>query len=147
MLKVDRGCCKCFKGMLQAFVQNVSSVPDICCKRFDLDVAYILHIFYNNMFQMFHLFQSSVAASVSCCKLQVFYRDVAYVFTHMLQVCFLYVSSISDVCCIQVFHVAYVSCCSESQGHGGVMVARHGHRGMGHGEPVVGERGTRRAGG
>ena len=40
--KVDRGCCtccKCFRGMLQAFVQNVSSVPDIRCKRFDLGVC------------------------------------------------------------------------------------------------------------
>jgi hypothetical protein len=65
----------------------------------------------------------------SYCKLQVFYFDVAYVFTHILQVYVLDVSSISDVCCIQVFHVARVSCCSESQGHGGVMVARHGRRG------------------
>jgi hypothetical protein len=27
-------CCECFRGMLQAFVQNVSSVSDICCKHF-----------------------------------------------------------------------------------------------------------------
>jgi hypothetical protein len=27
-------CCKCFRGMLQAFVQNVSSVLDVRCKRF-----------------------------------------------------------------------------------------------------------------
>ena len=63
----------------------------------------------------------------SCCKLQVFYLYVAYVshtccsicFTHMLQV---YVSSASDVCCIQVSHVASVSCFrgmfGESWGHG-----------------------------
>ena len=38
-------CCKCFKGMLQAFVINISSVSDICCKRFDLDVAYVSHIY------------------------------------------------------------------------------------------------------
>jgi hypothetical protein len=25
---------KCFKGMLQAFVQNISSVSDVCCKHF-----------------------------------------------------------------------------------------------------------------
>jgi hypothetical protein len=26
-------CCKCFRDMLQEFVQNVSSVPVVCCKR------------------------------------------------------------------------------------------------------------------
>ena len=55
----------------------------------------------------------------SYCKLQImFYLDVAYVFTHMLQVYVLDVSSVSDVCCIQVFHIAYLSCCSESLGRG-----------------------------
>ena len=49
----------------------------------------------------------------SCCKLQMFYLDVEYVFT---LVCIPDVSSVSDVCCIQVFHVACVSCCSENQG-------------------------------
>jgi hypothetical protein len=38
-------CCKCFKDMLQAFVQNVSSVSDVCCKSFNLDVAYVSHIY------------------------------------------------------------------------------------------------------
>ena len=56
----------------------------------------------------------------------MFYLDVVYVFTHMLQVYVSDVSSVLDVCCIQVFHVARVSCCSESQGCWGVMVARHG---------------------
>jgi hypothetical protein len=62
--KVDRGCCKCYRNMLQKFVQNVSSVSDICCKCFDLDVAYVSHICCNGMFQMFHMFRSSVAASI-----------------------------------------------------------------------------------
>ena len=52
----------------------------------------------------------------------------------MLQVYVLDVSSISYGCCIQAFHVARVSCCSESQGARGVMVARHGRRGMGRGD-------------
>jgi hypothetical protein len=30
---------------LQAFAQNVSSVSDVCCKCFDLDVAYVSHIY------------------------------------------------------------------------------------------------------
>jgi hypothetical protein len=55
------GCCKSRSGMLhilhmlQEFVQNVSSVPDICCKRFGLDVAYVSHICCNSMSQMFYL--------------------------------------------------------------------------------------------
>jgi hypothetical protein len=48
--------------------------------------------------------------------LQVFYLDVVYVFTHMLQVYLPDVSSVSDVCCIQVFDVARVSCYFKSQG-------------------------------
>jgi hypothetical protein len=66
----------------------------------------------------------------SCEKLQVFYLDVTYDFTHILQVYVLDVSSVSYVCCIQVFHVTRVSCCSDSQ------VRRR----MGRGEPVVGVR-------
>jgi hypothetical protein len=31
---VLEACCKCFIRMLQAFVHNVSSVSDICCKYF-----------------------------------------------------------------------------------------------------------------
>jgi hypothetical protein len=59
--KIDRECCiccvccKCFRDMLQDFVQNVSSVPDVCCKRFDLDVAYVSHICCNSMFEIFYL--------------------------------------------------------------------------------------------
>jgi hypothetical protein len=30
--------------MLQKFVQNVSPVSNVCCKRFDLDVAYVSHM-------------------------------------------------------------------------------------------------------
>ena len=36
--KVDRRwctCCKCFRGV----VQNVSSILDVCCTRFDLDIV------------------------------------------------------------------------------------------------------------
>jgi hypothetical protein len=48
--------------MLQAFVQNVSSVSDVCLQAFFyLDVAYVSHICCKSMF---HLFQSYVAASV-----------------------------------------------------------------------------------
>jgi hypothetical protein len=53
-----------FRDMLQEFIQNISSVPDVCCKCFDQDVAYVSHICCSSMFQMFYLFQSSIAASV-----------------------------------------------------------------------------------
>jgi hypothetical protein len=46
------------------------------------------------------------------------------------------VSPVSDICCIQVFHIMRVSCSWESQGRGG----------MGRGESVVGECGARRIG-
>jgi hypothetical protein len=83
--KVDRGCCiccKCFRDILQEFVQNILSFTDVHCNRFDLNVAYVSHICFNIMF---HLFQSSITASVfmlqvgsvlsGCCKcmLQKFY--------------------------------------------------------------------------
>jgi hypothetical protein len=50
--------------MLQAFVQSVSSISDICCKRFDLDVVYVSYICCKSMFQMFQQFHSYVAVSV-----------------------------------------------------------------------------------
>ena len=31
---VSEACCKCFRGTLHAFVQNVPSISDVCCKRF-----------------------------------------------------------------------------------------------------------------
>ena len=62
-----RICCKCLGGMLQEYVQNVPSVSHVCCK-YCLDVAYVPHICCKRMFQMFNLFQSYVAASVSYCK-------------------------------------------------------------------------------
>jgi hypothetical protein len=39
----------------------------------------------------------------SCFKLQVFYQNVAYVFTHMLQVYVPNISYVLDVCCIKCF--------------------------------------------
>ena len=50
---VSEACCECFRGMLQAFVQNDLSVSDICCKCFYLDVAHVSHICCNSMFEMF----------------------------------------------------------------------------------------------
>jgi hypothetical protein len=53
--KVDQGCCtycKCFRGILRC-CSKYSIVPDVCCKRYDLGVAHISHIYCKNMFDMF----------------------------------------------------------------------------------------------
>jgi hypothetical protein len=141
--KVDWGCCtcciccKCFRDILEVFkrfLQNVSFVPDVCCKCFGLDVGYVSHIYCNNMFQMFQLFQSYIAVSVLMLQVASGLSGCCICFIHTLEVYVPDVSSISYVCCIQVFHVSHLSCCSESQGERRVMVARRGHRGMGRGE-------------
>ena len=62
--------------MLQASIQNIPSVSDICCKCFYLDVAYVavaIHICCKSMLQMFHLFQTYVAANAFI--LQVFHEQ------------------------------------------------------------------------
>jgi hypothetical protein len=64
------------------FIQSVSSVLDVCCKRFDLDVAYVSHIYYKSMFQIFHLFYSYVAVSIF--MLQVFLSNCCIYFTQIL---------------------------------------------------------------
>ena len=111
-----------------AYVANVS---ETCCKSlfkmFYLFRRYVASV----LIWMLHMFNTYVAIVCPkcficsslplqqvflCCRLQLFYLDVVYVFTHMLQVYVPDVSSVSDVCCIQVFHVGRVSCCSESQG-------------------------------
>jgi hypothetical protein len=117
--------------VFQRFVQNVSSVPNIRCKHSDLDIAHVSNIYYKNMFQMFKLFQFYVTVNVFMLQVANVLSGCYMCFTHMLQVYVLDVSSVAYVCCIKVFHVAYLSCYSESQGARGVTVARHGYRGMG----------------
>jgi hypothetical protein len=60
--------------MLQAFVQSVSSVLDVCYKRFDLDVAYVA------TYVARYVPNVSVVSFLCCSKyfmLQVFSLDVA----------------------------------------------------------------------
>jgi hypothetical protein len=50
--------------MLQASIQNVSSVLDVCCKCIYMDVAYVavvIQICCKRMLQIFHLFETYVA--------------------------------------------------------------------------------------
>jgi hypothetical protein len=144
MLQVDRGCCtycKCFRGIcskgFRDVVQNVSSV---------LDVAHVSHICCNNMFPMFQLFQPYVAVHVfmfASCKCFILY---CICFIHMLQIYIPNVSSVSYGCCIQVFHVAGISCYLESEGAQRVIEAWHAHQGMNHGELEADRQGAQRIG-
>jgi hypothetical protein len=115
---VDRGMLHMLHTMLQVFQRHVASVcsksficfPDVCCKHFDLNVAfvftYMLQQYTPKYFICFSLLLQQV---FSCCKLQVFYLDVAYVFTHMLHVYVPNISPVSDVCC-KCFHIASCKC-------------------------------------
>jgi hypothetical protein len=66
-------CCKYFRGILQAFVQNVYLFQTYVASIFYLNIAYVSffirccicsHICCKSMFEMFQLFQSYVAISV-----------------------------------------------------------------------------------
>jgi hypothetical protein len=98
-VSISEVCCK-------AFVQNVSSVSRCMLQSFFIWILHMFsHICCNSILQMFQLFQSYVAVSVFL-YCNCFYLDVA--FTHMLQAYVPNVSSVSNVCCIRVFHVASV---------------------------------------
>jgi hypothetical protein len=71
---------------------------------------------------MFYLFQSSIAASVF--MLQVFYLDVAYVFSHMLKVYGPDVSLFQTYVVFKCFTLHVFHACSESQGARGWGAAR-----------------------
>jgi hypothetical protein len=43
-------CCICFRHMLQASIQKVSSVSDVCCKCVYQDVVVAIHICSKRMF-------------------------------------------------------------------------------------------------
>jgi hypothetical protein len=79
--------------MLQVFQRHVANVseicskyficPNVCCKRSDLDVAYVLHICYNNMFQMF---ESYITVSVFMLQVANILFECCICLTHTLQV-------------------------------------------------------------
>ena len=106
--KVDQGCCTCctcFRSMLQAFVQDVSFVSRHMSQSFFIWMLHMFsHICCNSMFQMFQPFQSY--ATVSVFHVAIFLSRYCIYFTHMLQAYVLNILSVSNVCCIRVFHVA-----------------------------------------
>jgi hypothetical protein len=108
--------------MLQASIPNVSSAfSDICCECAYLDVAYVSHICCKSIFDMFQLFQSYVVISVFMLQVVSVLSRCCICYTHMLQMYVPNVLSSLDLCCIQVFYVANVSCFKcmfrESWGH------------------------------
>jgi hypothetical protein len=83
--------------MLQVCVSIVLDVSATCCKSlfkifhlllqacFDLNVAYVSQICRQSMFQMFQLFHSYVAVSVSMLRVASVLCKCCICFTHMLQ--------------------------------------------------------------
>jgi hypothetical protein len=90
MLSVSEACYKCFRCV----VQNVSYVPNVCCKRSDLNVAYVYvsHIFCSKCFHV---------ASCKC----------FYLMLHMFHI---YVTIVCSKCFIRYIRMLYssVSCCT-----------------------------------
>jgi hypothetical protein len=78
-------------------------------------LIWMLHMFHTYVATIcskcFSCFQSYVAVSVFMLQVASVLSGYCICFTHMLQVYILDVSSVSYVCCIQVFHVAHLSCC------------------------------------
>ena len=98
-------CCTCSKSMLQAFVQNISSVPNVCCKCFDLVVAYVSH-----MLQQYILNVSSV--SVLCCS-KYFNVASCKCFIWMLHMFHIHVASVCSKCFIyfkRMLHQVFSFC-------------------------------------
>jgi energy-converting hydrogenase Eha subunit C len=96
-------CCKRLFKMFHLF-------RDVCCKHFDLDVAYaFIHMLQQYVPKYFICFSLLLQQVFSCCKLQVFYLDIAYVFTHVESVCSK--CFICFRCMLQVFYldVAFVA--------------------------------------
>ena len=107
-------CCKYFRGTLQAFVQSVLSVLDVCCKYFDLDVAYVSHICCKSMFQIFQLFHSYVAVSIF--MLQVFYLFQTLVASVLIWMLHMFHTYVARVCfksfiCFSLMLQQVFSCC------------------------------------
>jgi hypothetical protein len=90
VVKSRSGCCtyciycKCLRWMLHAFVQNISSISDV---RWE---------YVPNVSSVFNLMLQQV---FSCCKLQMFYLDVAFVAVTIQCMLQAYVLTVSDICC------------------------------------------------
>jgi hypothetical protein len=100
--KTDQGCCtycKCFRSMLQLFhmdiakidqgyctyckcfrgVQNVLFLPNVCCKRFNLDVAHVSHICCKICLKCFNCFSLLLQCMFTWWQVASVLSDVAYV--------------------------------------------------------------------
>jgi hypothetical protein len=61
--------CICFRQMLQASIQNVSSVSNVYCKFVYLDVIVAIHIYCKHMFVNVSLFSDVCCKSASYCNI------------------------------------------------------------------------------
>ena len=78
VISVSEASCKCLFKIFHLF-------PDVCCKRFNLDVAYVFtHMLQQYVPKCFICFSLLLQQVFSCYNLQVFSLDVSYVFIHML---------------------------------------------------------------
>jgi hypothetical protein len=126
--KVDRVIAKVDRdvAMLHIFASVFHMyVANVCLKCFIYFICTLQQVFYLDV-HIFHTY-------VRCCicfthMLQVFLFGYCISFTHMLQQYISNVSSVSDKCCIEVFHVASVSrgmvsdgCSAWAPGDGAVM--------------------------
>jgi hypothetical protein len=122
-------CCKYFLGMLQKFVQNISSVIAII-------LIWMLYMFHTYVARVcskcFNCFSVMLQFYVVSCKCFIWMLHIF--FTYMLQVYVSSVSSALDVCCIKCFMFQrYVQ---------RVIGAWPERRGMGRDEPGLGRWGA-----
>jgi hypothetical protein len=124
-----------FTCMLQASVPNVSSAFQTYIASVLIQMLHLFHTYVARVCsKMLRLFQSYVAIRLFILQVASVLFGCCICFTHMLEVYVSNVSSASNICCIQMFHVASLSCFRsmfrESWGHGpsteGRGVARRG---------------------
>ena len=88
---VSEGCCKRLFKMFHLFL-------DVCCNRFDLDVAYVFtHMLQKYVPKCFICFSLSIVASVFMLQVTSVLSRYSICFLHKLQVYFPDVSSVSDI--------------------------------------------------
>jgi hypothetical protein len=90
VVKIGRGCyigCNYFRGLLQAFVQNVSSFQTYVAHVWIWMFTYVSQICCNNMFQIFHLFLKYIASDLSGCCICLQWLCCKYMFQmfHLFQ--------------------------------------------------------------
>jgi hypothetical protein len=92
--------------MLQASVQNVSSVSNVCCRWCFIWMLHVSHIFYKCVFQMLQLFQTYVASSVFMSLVFLVFKHIlldgiAKVTRHCIRTWCMWISACTDGACMR----------------------------------------------